>query len=152
MSPKKLSTIKSGTITLGQWYRVLQLPLEIQPAVFALIDHGIDGEKLLKLVAPPKRGRPSGKLKRDKRPPGRPSIWTLQIYALMLAFVAEGRQLLQEQGATRITDKAAIKATVAQSCTRRLIRRDEVKGLENEVIKRLPDAKKAIQKLNDKSP
>ena len=93
MSPKKLSTIKSGTITLGQWYRVLQLPLEIQPAVFALIDHGIDGEKLLKLVAPPKRGRPSGKLKRDKRPPGRPSIWTLQIYAPMLAFVAEGRQL-----------------------------------------------------------
>ena len=153
MSPKKSPATKPEKFTLSHWYRIVMLPAEIQRAVSALIRYGIDAEKLLQLVAPPKRGRPpSGKPKQDKRKTGRPVIWTHWHYECILHFLAEGKRLLQEQGATHIRDKAALAAYAADQCKRGTIQKAEVKGFTNELIKRLPDAKKAIQKLNDKSP
>ena len=145
MSPKKSPATKPGTFTLSHWYRIVMLPAEIQTAVSALIEYGIDAGKLLKLVAPRTRGRPPSKLKQRKKP-GRPSVWTLELYEMLFNLVEEGRRLLQARGAKRITDRAAIDAAVSQAVMRGPIRRGEREGFRNELIKRLPDAKNAIRK------
>ena len=114
-----------------------------------MLDYGVRKEILLALVLRKKPGRPRSNIKIILNPKkrGRPRTWTEEDYRYILAALERGKKLLAKRGAIRITDLWAMEEVAVREIPRTKMTERDARAFGRQCAKRLPDARKAIQKL-----